>query len=289
MANLKELKTKIGAIESTRKVTAAMKLVAGVKLRKAEAKATSSRAYSSELNSMIARIRAQLLDKKYELFSGRDEVKAILLIVFASDKGLCGNFNYLINKKAKEVISGIHNEGKKLKLICIGHKLIKSLKAELNESDSIEIVEDFYNSKNMFEKTKELGAKIVDYYRSEMVDKVSILYTMYHSAMHKNAEVKDIIPITCEPNNDQTETIFEPSAEKIMNDILPYNVCVQLYQAALESITSEQSSRMTSMDSATKNADTLLSDFKMQYNRGRQLKITQELTEIIAGAKAVEG
>lgn len=289
MANLKELKNKINVIESTRKVTSAMKLVAGVKLKKAEQKTVASRNYSSELNGMIARIRTELLDVEFELFSGRSEINTILLIVFASDRGLCGNFNYLVNKKTKSLISDIHEVGKKIKLICIGSKLINAFKILLNNNDSMEVIEDFYNSKDMFAKTKNLGAKVVDYYRTGVVDKVSIIYTMYYSAMHKDVKIKDIIPLSCEPNSDKTTTIFEPSAEKILNDLLPYNVSVQIYQAALESIASEQSSRMSSMDTATRNADTLLSDFKIRYNRGRQLKITQELTEIIAGAKAVEG
>ena len=289
MTSLKELKNKVGVIESTKKVTSAMKLVAGVKLRKAKQKVVTSREYSSELADMISKIRIELLGVESDLFSGRKNVETVLLVVFASDIGLCGNFNYLVNKHAKEAIRVIHEDGKKVKILCIGNKLLNPLKAMLKSSDTIEFIPNFYNSKDMLEKSKELSEKIIAYYQSEAVDKVSIVCTVYYSAMRLSVETKDIIPILCVPSEDKTMTIFEPSAEKILDDLLPYNIAVQIYQCALESITSEQNARMTSMDSATRNADTLLADFKTKYNRGRQLKITQELTEIIAGAKAVEG
>ena len=289
MASLKELKNKVSVIESTKKVTSAMKLVAGVKLRRAKQKAIASRMYASELDNMLSKINMELLDIEVDLFSGRKNVETVLLLVFGSDIGLCGNFNYLVNKNAKKTVSTIYEEGKKVKILCVGNKLLNSLKSTLKDGDTIELVEKFYNSKNILEKSKELSEKIIFYYRSGLVDKVSVVYAAYRSAMRVDVEMKNIIPIVCNPNEDKTIAIFEPSADKILNDLLPHNIAIQIYQCALESIASEQNARMTSMDSATRNADTLLADFKTRYNRGRQLKITQELTEIIAGAKAVEG
>jgi F-type H+-transporting ATPase subunit gamma len=132
-----------------------------------------------------------------------------------------------------------------------------------------------------------LADKIIKYFNEKEIDKASLVFTKYYSAMSRQVEIKDIIPISCEPSEDKSVTVFEPSPEQILSELLPYNMAIQIYQAVLESIASEQSSRMTSMDSATRNADSLLSDFKSKYNRTRQLKITQELVEVISGAKAI--
>lgn len=287
MASLKELRNKIGVIESTRKVTSAMKLVAGVKLRKAEQKTVSSREYSSELNGMLSRLRRDFLDVESELFTGRKHVETVLLIIFASDRGLCGNFNYLMNKGASSVIHSLHSEGKKIKILCVGAKLLEQFKKILSVQDSIEVVEDFYRGSDIYEKSKVLANKVISLFRDNTVDKVSIIYTKYYSAMNRKVESKDIIPLSYEENEDKTITVFEPNTKKILDDLVPYNVAIQIYQCALESIASEQSSRMTSMDNATRNADSLLSEFRVKYNRIRQTKITQELMEVISGAEAI--
>ncbi|MDR2158362.1 MAG: ATP synthase F1 subunit gamma [Holosporaceae bacterium] len=287
MANLKELRNKISVVVSTRKVTAAMKLVAGVKLKKAEQKAMASREYASELGHMLAKIRREFLNINCELFYGRDFVHREMLVVFASDKGLCGNFNYVINKEVSGIISNIHAENKKVHLICVGDKLFDILKQKLNDDDLIELTGDFYKSEKLFDNSRKLAQKIIADFTSNNVDRVSLVYTRCYSAMHREVRVKNIIPLICEPNPDKTETIFEPNIEDVLKSIIPYNVAVQIYQSALESVASEQGSRMTSMDSATRNADELLSNLTIKYNRTRQYNITQELVEVVSGASAV--
>jgi F-type H+-transporting ATPase subunit gamma len=287
MANLKELKTKISVIQSIHKVTSAMKLVAGVKLKKAEQRAASSREYALELNRILSKIRHKLSDEECELFSGRNNVRTELLIVFASEKGLCGNFNYTINKEALQLINGIRANDKDVRVICVGGKLINLLKQKLKDFNAIEVFDKFYDDAHMFENSHSLAQKVVNYFTCGVVDKVSIVYTKCYSAMHRKIEIQDIIPLTCEPNNDKTDTIFEPNAREVLNKTVPYNIAVQIYQAALESIAGEQSSRMTSMDNATRNADELLSDLTITCNRTRQYNITQELVEVISGASAI--
>lgn len=287
MASLKELRNKITVIESTRKVTAAMKLVAGVKLRKAEQKTTSSREYSRELNGMLSRLRRDFLDIESELFNGRKYIESVLLIIFTSDRGLCGNFNYLVNKEVSGIVNSLHKEGKKIKILCVGSKLLEHFKKLLRPTDSVEIVEDFYKGNDTYAKSKILADKVISLFKKEIVDEVSVVYTKYYSAMNRKVEIKGIIPLSCEENEDKTVTVFEPNVKKILDKLLPYNIAIQIYQCALESIASEQSSRMTSMDNATRNADSLLSESKVKYNRIRQAQITQELVEIISGAKAV--
>ncbi|MDR1334430.1 MAG: ATP synthase F1 subunit gamma [Holosporaceae bacterium] len=287
MANLKELRNKIGVIQSTRKVTSAMKLVAGVKLKKAEQKAMSSREYALELSQIVSKIRRELIDVECELFSGRENVKTEMLVVFASDKGLCGNFNYVINKETTRLIQETYENNKNIQLVCVGKKPFELLRQKLRDDKAIELVEGFYNTSLLFENSHKLASKITKCFMNGTVDKVSMVYTKCYSAIRRQVEVKDIIPLVCEPSPDKTETIFEPNARKVLNRIVPYNVAIQIYQAALESIASEQSSRMTSMDNATRNADELLSDLTITLNRTRQYNITQELVEVISGASAI--
>ena len=286
MANLKELRIKIGGIRAIRKVTAAMKLVAGVKLRKAEQRALASKPYANELKKVLERIKRENLERDYELFDGRESVKSEVLITFASDKGFCGNFNYLLSKKLKEIIAERRKIGVKVKILCAGNKLYQMLKHALSENESLELVTDFYKGE-ILSNSRDLASRVIDEFRKETIDKVSLVYTHYYSAMRMVVDEESLIPLKQEKNNDITETIFEPSADEVLENLLPYNLGIQIYQASLESMASEQSSRMRSMDNATRNADEMLGDLTVRYNRTRQYGITQELTEVVAGASAV--
>lgn len=287
MANLKELRIKIGGIRAIRKVTAAMKLVAGVKLRKAEQRALASKPYANELKKILARIKRENLAKTYELFDGREFVKNEILIAFASDKGFCGNFNYLLSKKLKEIIEKRRIAGINVKILCIGNKLYQMLKHSVFENATLELADDDFYKGEILGNARGLASRVIDEFRKETVDKVSLVYTHYYSAMRMVVDEESLIPLNREENNDITETIFEPSADEVLENLLPYNLGVQIYQAALESMASEQSSRMRSMDNATRNADEMLGDLTVRYNRTRQYGITQELTEVVAGASAV--
>ena len=287
MANLKELRNKINVVQSTRKVTSAMKLVAGVKLRRAEQKAFATREYAAELQKIISQIRREFVDEiKSELFNGREHVKTEMLIVFASDRGLCGNFNYLISKEVIKNLKILRAEGQKIHLLCIGEKAYDFCKRIVTSDEKIEKAKDFYKG-DVHANAKIVADKIISEFQMGEIDKVSVIYNRYYSAVRKQIEVKSLIPIVCEPTKDPSVPIFEPNVNEVLNAILPYNVAIQLYQCALESITSEQSSRMTSMDSATRNADEMISDLSIKYNRTRQYNITQELVEVISGANAI--
>lgn len=286
MANLKELRIKIGGIRAIRKVTAAMKLVAGVKLRKAEQRALASKPYANELKKILATIKRENLAKSYELFDGRESVKSEVLIVFASDKGFCGNFNYLLSKKLREIVAERRAAGVRVEILCVGNKLYQMLRHALSEKESLELVADFYKGE-ILANARNLAARVIEEFRKEAVDRVSLVFTHYYSAMRMTVGEESLIPLKREENKDITETIFEPSADEVLENLLPYNLGIQIYQAALESMASEQSSRMRSMDNATRNADEMLGDLTIRYNRTRQYGITQELTEVVAGASAV--
>ncbi|MDR3179816.1 MAG: ATP synthase F1 subunit gamma [Holosporaceae bacterium] len=287
MATLKELKNKINVINSTRKLTSAMKLVAGVKLRKAEQKANASRGYALELNKILSRLQRGLLKINSEIFNGRKNIKNELLIVFSSDRGLCGNFNYLIHNEVARLVNDFHENGKNVHIICVGNKAFSPLKKIIGKFDYIELEEGFYQSPEIVESSLILARKAIEYFKSNLIDRISAVYTRSYSALKREVELNELLPIKFEPDNDKSITIFEPSVDEIIDELVPYNLGIQIYQTALESITSEQSSRMTSMDNATRNADSILSELKIKYNRTRQYKITQELTEVISGANAI--
>lgn len=287
MANLKELRKKIGVVQSTRKVTAAMKMVAGVKLRKIEQQVQASREYARSLYDVLAKLHGGFTEIDDPLFNGREEVRSELLIVFVSERGLCGNYNYMMNKAMQQYVNEFHKTNKTLHVECIGTKLFEHFKNMLREGDSIELFNDFYRAENMFENAQALTRKIVEKFEKEEIDKASILYTRYDSAMKHTIDIKELIPLQRSKEKPAPITIFEPDIKNVLKRVLPYNIGLQIYQAALESLSSEQSARMTAMDSATRNADDMLSELTTRYNRTRQYGITQELTEVISGAQAI--
>ena len=287
MANLKELRNKIGGIQSIRKVTSAMKLVAGVKFRKAEQRALASREYAQEISKILRSINRDRLDKSYDLLDGRSEIKSELIIIFASDRGFCGNFNYLLSKEMKSQAEVIQKAGKRLKIVCVGKKLSNAMSSLVADSCDFKFLDDFYRNDQMFDNAMNLSSDVVKRFVSGEVDKVSVVFTHFYSPVKMEVKKQDLVPLNYEISEDCTEMIFEPSLEEVLNELLTRNVGIQLYQAALESMASEQSSRMSSMDNATRNADDMLSDLTIRYNRTRQQGITQELVEVVAGADAI--
>lgn len=292
MANLKELRNKIGVVLSTRKVTAAMKLVAGVKFRHAEAHTLASRPYAIELGKVLSKLRADLIEDGSdevtdEVFVGREEVSTEMLIIFSSYKGLCGNFNYLIGKFIAQAIDKIHAKGHKIIAVSIGNKIQKILKDKLGPDDCLESLQDFYRDEDLQANSENLARRAIERFRAGEVDKVSLIYTHYFSSIKHEVKIEPLLPIEPIDDEDPTDTIFEPNIQAVLDSILPYNVMIQIYQAALESVASEQGARMIAMDNATRNADEMLSDLKIKYNRTRQYSITQELTEIVSGAQAI--
>ena len=286
MANLRELRNKLNTVKSTRKLTAAMKLVAGVKLRKAEQKAESSRGYAEYLSKIISGIRRDFLDKCPEMLVGRESSTNVLLVVFGADKGLCGNFNYNVIKGVKQEVAKLLESGKKVKVLCLCQKVYNTLSKML--ACEVELFEETNKTDQSFDYATRVAKFACQEFLESRIDVVRLLYTKYVSAMNREVRVDEVVPISqTEASDDDTMTVFEPSAEEVFNRILEYNVAVQMHQAALESMASEQSARMTAMDSATRNADEIIAKMALKYNRLRQSMITLELVEVISGAEAL--
>lgn len=287
MANLKELRNKINVVQTTRKVTMAMKLVAGVKFKKAENRVLISRPYAKEMQRILSCLRRNFSDVESELLVGRSVVNTEMFVVFASYKGLCGNFNYMINKFVRDLIDSTHAAGKNVFILCVGSKVYHSLKAHLNNNDRIELVDNFFQEGCLFKNSEQLAHRVIKHFVDGDADHISLVYNQYFSEMKRQLVCSRLIPGERIDSDDRTITIFEPNVRELLEHIFPYNIAVQIRQAALESMASEQSARMTAMDSATRNADEIADELHIRYNRLRQYGITQELTEIISGTQAI--
>lgn len=286
MANLRELRNKLNTVKSTRKLTSAMKLVAGVKLRKAEQKAQSSRMYSHHLAKIVAGIRKDFLEKCPDMLEGRQYEKNVLLIVFSADKGLCGNFNYNVIKGVKAEVASLKSQDKTVNVLCLCQKSYTTFKDHLD--CKVILFNDSKKNDTSFDRANSVSEYACTEFLEGRIDAVKLIYTKYISAMQKEVVSDTVVPISSsEASDSDTFTIFEPSEEEVFERILKYNVAVQVHQAALESMASEQSARMTAMDSATRNADELISKMALKYNRLRQSMITLELVEVISGAEAL--
>ena len=294
MPSLDDLKKRITSVKSTQKITKAMKMVATAKLRKAQENAEKGRPYSERMNNIILNLSSGISDRenssKLLIGTGKDDIH--LCVVLTADRGLCGGFNTNIIKKAKSFFEKINKEGKKLKIITVGMKGYDQLKRNYKENIIEKI--SFKDSKNVnyFDADK-VGKLVLEMFKKEEFDVCSIFYNRFKNVMTQIPQKQQIIPLQAEEvekeNSIKDETIyeFEPDEDEILNNLLPKNISTQIFKAMLENSASEQGSRMTAMDNATRNAGELVDKLSIEYNRSRQAAITKELIEIISGAESL--
>ncbi len=291
MASLDDLKKRIASVKSTQKITKAMKMVAAAKLRKAQESAEKGRPYSEKMNNVILNLSSGISDKENapKLLSGTGNDKVHLCVVMTSDRGLCGGFNSNIIKKAKSYFSKILSEGKELKIITVGSKGNDQLKRMYGDK----IVENisFKESKNVnyFDADK-VGKIVIDKFESSEFDICTIFYNQFKNVITQIPQAQQIIPLNSEDSEENTSEEsyeFEPDEDEILSNLLPKNISTQIFKAMLENSASEQGSRMSAMDNATRNAGEMVDKLTIQYNRSRQAAITKELIEIISGAESL--
>ncbi len=290
MASLDDLKKRIASVKSTQKITKAMKMVAAAKLRRAQESAERGRPYSEKMNNIILNLSNGISDKENapKLLSGTGENKVHLCVVMTSDRGLCGGFNSNIIKKAKSYFSKILNEGKQLKIITVGSKGNDQLKRVYGDK----IIENisFKESKNAnyFDADK-VGRIIIEKFEAGAFDICTIFYNQFKNVITQLPQAQQIIPLNNEKGqNDSDESYeFEPDEDEILSNLLPKNISTQIFKAMLENSASEQGSRMSAMDNATRNAGEMVDKLTIEYNRSRQAAITKELIEIISGAESL--
>jgi F-type H+-transporting ATPase subunit gamma len=291
MASLDDLKKRIASVKSTQKITKAMKMVAAAKLRRAQDSAEKGRPYSEKMNNVILNLSNGISDKENapRLLSGTGSDKIHLCVVMTSDRGLCGGFNTNIIKKAKAYFSKISEEGKELKIITVGSKGNDQLKRAFGDK----IIENisFKNSKNVnyFDADK-VGKMIIEKFEKEEFDVCTIFYNQFKNVITQIPQAQQIIPLEADKKDgelDGSSYEFEPDEDEILSNLLPKNISTQIFKAMLENSASEQGSRMSAMDNATRNAGEMVDKLTIEYNRSRQAAITKELIEIISGAESL--
>jgi len=292
MPSLDDLRKRITSVKSTQKITKAMKMVAAAKLRKAQENAEKGRPYSEKMNNVILNLSEGISDKESapKLLVGTGNDKIHLCVVLTADRGLCGGFNTNIIKKAKVYFEKILSEGKTLKIITVGSKGYDQLKRQYKNYIVDRI--SFKDSKNVnFFDASKVGKLIIEKFNNKEFDICAIFYNKFKNVITQIPQEQKIIPLSHEEkNNDkkiENSYEFEPDEDEILNNLLPKNISTQIFKAMLENSASEQGSRMTAMDNATRNAGELVDRLTIEYNRSRQAAITKELIEIISGAESL--
>jgi len=292
MPSLDDLKKRISSVKSTQKITKAMKMVASAKLRKAQENAEKGRPFSEKMNNIILNLSNAITDKdsasKFLVGTGKTNVH--LCVVITADRGLCGGFNTNICRKAKSYFENILKEGKTLKIFTVGSKGYDQLKRAYGQYIIEKI--NYKNVKKLtYTEAEDVAAKIIKLFNDSQFDVCAIFYNKFKNIITQIPQAQQIIPIESpakvEEKKSESFYEFEPEEDEILNDLLPRNISTQIFKAFLENAASEQGSRMTAMDSATRNAGDLVDQLTINYNRSRQAAITKELIEIISGAESL--
>ena len=292
MPSLDDLKKRITSVKSTQKITKAMKMVAAAKLRKAQENAEKGRPFSEKMNNIILNLSNLISDKnnasKFLVGTGKNNIH--LCVVITADRGLCGGFNTNICRKAKNYFEKILREEKTLKIFTVGSKGYDQLN-RVYGSYIIEKVNFKGLKKITYKEAREVGNKIIKLFNESQFDVCKIFYNKFKNVITQIPQEQQLIPIESQKNGERKISDnfyeFEPEENEILNDLLPRNISTQIFKAFLENAASEQGSRMTAMDSATRNAGDLVDKLTITYNRSRQAAITKELIEIISGAESL--
>ena len=292
MPSLDDLKKRISSVKSTQKITKAMKMVAAAKLRRAQESAERGRPFSEKMNNIILNLSNSISDKnnasKFLVGTGKKNI--YLCVIITADKGLCGGFNTNICRKAKNYFEKILKEGKTLKIFTVGSKGDDQLK-RIYGRYIVEKVNFKSLKKITYKEAEEVSNKIIKLFKESQFDVCNIFYNKFKNVMTQIPQIQQIIPVE-NGNNDKNNVKdnfyeFEPDENEILENLLPRNISTQIFKAFLENAASEQGSRMTAMDSATRNAGELVDKLTITYNRSRQAAITKELIEIISGAESL--
>ena len=296
MPSLKDLRVRIRSVRSTQKITAAMKMVAASRLRRAQEQAEAARPYAQRMERVLGSLAALMAGQPGAppLLAGTGKDDVHLMVVATSDRGLAGGFNATILREARRRIRDLDNAGKTVKILTIGRKGRDSLRRDYARLIHDSLTE-IGRRRVSFDEARDIAGRVLGLFQAGEFDVCSIVFNRFRSAMTQIVTVQQLIPFA--PPTVAAETAgaglagavyeFEPSEEEILTELLPNNLAVQIYTALLENAASEQGARMTAMDNATRNAGDMIDRLTMNYNRTRQAVITKELIEIISGAEAL--
>ena len=279
-ANMKEIKERIDSVKNTSQITNAMNIVSSTKFKRFQVLTLKSRNYARAVNEAFDNLVASLTGNKFVIFDGKTEVKRVGIIVMTSDRGLCGSFNSNTFRRLESMKKEFQKEGKDVSVITIGRKAKEYCKnRDINvDSEYTQMIPE-----TMFETGKKISEDVVQFYLNDFYDEVYMIYSKFVSAVEYNIQVEKLLPIEKKEGLPTKEYVFEPSEEEVLNSFVPQVLNIKLYQSLLENSASEHSARMSAMKQANDNASEMIRNLEVQYNRERQGKITQELTEIISG------
>jgi F-type H+-transporting ATPase subunit gamma len=292
MAGLKEIRTRISSVKTTRQVTSAMKMISAARLKKAQDAILQIRPYVSKLHQILVSLGSSLEETDESVYTQQKEPEKILIVLISSNRGLCGGFNINIAKKAIELVQtkySLQLQMGEVDFICIGSQAEKQVK--LRGMNVLESHHELFDTLD-FEHVYPLAEKIMKNFADGKYDKVELVYNQFLNAAIQINTTEQFLPVELEAADDNTQFydyIFEPSKEDMIKELIPKSLKIQFYKAMLDSHAAEHGARMTAMHQATDNATELLKDLTLQYNKVRQASITNEILEIVSGAEALKG
>ena len=296
MPSLKDIKTQINSVGSTKKITSAMKMVAASKLRRSQEKAEAARPYSSRLEEMLSSLASSAASGEgiIKLLTGTGNDQNYIVVPVSADRGLCGGFNSSINRETFKLVKSLEGNGKKVQLMPVGKKS-RDFFNRVMKDQIIESFVDLNVSSTGYESALNISNKLQELYFEGKFDKCILVFNKFKSAISQEVTQQQLIPLdvsnseTEEEKENSSNAIYdyEPDEETILKDLLPKNVSIQIFKVLLESDAGEQGARMAAMDNATRNAGEMIDSLTLKYNRTRQAFITKELIEIISGAESI--
>ncbi len=297
MATLKDVKTKINAVKKTKQITKAMNMVAASRLRGAQGRMEAFRPYARKFAEVLGSLSEKAGEEASPLLMPRDEVKKVHMILCTSDRGLCGGFNSNLNQKAKAFVADQKDRGVDVSFTAFGKK-----GRDWCRKNKVTIADEYLGvvgGKFEFNVASNAGLKLIRAFLNGEYDEVYVIYSEFQGMARQIPMIEQLLPIPpIEAEEDApkdenepylAEHITEPSADELLDEMLPRNVYVQIFSALLETSTSEHAARMTAMDNATKACDDMIENLTMIYNKARQAAITGELMDIVGGAEALKG
>ena len=292
MPSLKTFRLRIRSVQSTQKITKAMKMVAAAKLRRAQEQAMAARPYAEAMDKVLAALGQSFKGTGPRLLAGTGSDKVQLVIVATSDRGLCGAFNSSIVREARRVIRQMLADGKTVKILCVGRKARDQLRRDFAPL-IVDTITELGRPRLSFADARKVSARVMELFDAGEFDVATVIFNRFKSAMTQIVTVQQLIPPPPPSGDTAPATMggaiyeFEPDEAEILADLLPRNLTVQLFRALLENAASFYGSQMTAMDNASRNAGEVIKKLTLQMNRSRQASITKELIEIISGAEAV--
>ena len=294
MPSLKDIQRRINSVESTQKITSAMKMVSAAKLRRAQQAVEAARPYARHMRDVLASVAAGETDSENPLLTAHEEVKKLGVVVVTSDRGLAGAFNSQVNKRAAALLAERAGQLEGVKLYLLGRKAGDFFRRR--RPDDI-ASQELVGGQITYAQAATLARQLATAYEAGELDEVVVVFNEFVTVLTQRPTVQQLLPIVSEPGEGEVEESdeaagsyeMEPNAAQLLATLAPKTLEVSLFQALLENQAGEHAARMTAMESATRNSEELIESLTLQFNRARQAAITRELVEIVTGAQALEG